>query len=103
MSHAELLEALQLFFALGDRLESVFYLGKQDFARFRQGNTAGGAVKKRRAKTLFELGDRLGNGRLTDVELARRAGNVAAFGDGIKNVVKIKILFHKFPFPADRQ
>lgn len=45
MSHAELLEALQLFFALGDRLESVFYLGKQDFARFRQGNTAGGAVK----------------------------------------------------------
>ena len=51
MSHAELLEALQLFFALGDRLESVFYLGKQDFARFRQGNTAGGAVKKRRAKT----------------------------------------------------
>ena len=58
MSHAELLEALQLFFALGDRLESVFYLDKQDFARFRQGNTAGGAVKKRRAKTLFELGDR---------------------------------------------
>ena len=100
MSHAELLEALQLFFALGDRLESVFYLDKQDFTRFRQGNTAGGAVKKRRAKTLFKLGDRLGNGGL---ELARRAGNVAAFGDGIKNVVKIKILFHKFPFPADRQ
>lgn len=40
MSHAELLEALQLFFTLGDRLESVFYLDKQDFARFRQGNTA---------------------------------------------------------------
>ena len=86
MSHAELLEALQLFFALGDRLKSVFYLDKQDFTWFRQGNTAGGAVKKRRAKTLFELGDRLGNGRLTDVELARCGGNVAAFGDGIKNM-----------------
>ena len=33
MSHAQLLEALQLFFALGNGLESVFYLGKQDFAR----------------------------------------------------------------------
>ena len=51
-------------------------------------------------QSVFKLGDRLGNGGLADVELARRAGNVAAFGDGIKNVVKIKILFHKFPFPA---
>ena len=40
---------------------------------------------------------------IADIFGARRAGNVAAFGDGIKNVVKIKILFHKFPFPADRQ
>ena len=44
MSHAELLEALQLFFALGDRLESVFYLDKQ-VSPGCQGNTAGGAVK----------------------------------------------------------
>ena len=34
MPHAKLLEALQLLFALRDRLEGIFYLGKQDFARF---------------------------------------------------------------------
>lgn len=102
MSHAELLEALQLFFALSDRLESVFYLDKEDFARLRQGNTAGGAVKKRRAKTLFELGDRLGNGGLADVELARRAGNVAAWRR-YKKCVKIKILIPKVSLSGRRQ
>ena len=49
MSHAEFLEALQLFFALGDRLESVFYLDKQDFTRFRQETPRESG--KRRAKT----------------------------------------------------
>ena len=39
------LEALQLFFALGDRLESVFLPGQTGFARFRQGNTAEGGKK----------------------------------------------------------